>query len=114
MSMTPGSVVTSNSEIARRLLRADECVLVVVDIQEKLLPPIFQKDQLLQNVQLLIRLAGLLKIPALMTTQYAKGLGGAIPEIASLLAGCEAVDKQKFSCFGSEAFSATLKRLPGK
>jgi nicotinamidase-related amidase len=101
------------SEIARTPLDVDRCALVVVDIQEKLLPPIFQKEQLIKNSQLLIRLAGILKLPALMTTQYAKGLGNTVPEIASLLPETQAIDKQMFSCFGSDTFCSLLKRLPG-
>jgi len=103
----------SYSEIARRPLDAALCALVVIDIQEKLLPPIFEKEQLVRNSQLLIRAAGILKIPALVSTQYAKGLGGTVAEIASLLPGTDAIDKTLFSCFGSDAFCASLKRLPG-
>jgi nicotinamidase-related amidase len=101
------------AEIARRPLEAEHCALIVVDIQEKLLPPIFQRERLVKNSQLLIRLAGILKIPTLMSTQYAKGLGQAVPEIASLLPETEPIDKQMFSCFGSDVFCSVLKRLPG-
>ena len=101
------------AEVVRRPLEAERCALLVVDIQEKLLPPIFQKDQLVRNSKLLIRAAGMLKIPAVMSTQYAKGLGKTVPELASLLPETEAIDKDRFSCFGSEAFCTLLKRLPG-
>src|ERR1700720_392796 len=107
------TLTTEYSEIARRPLEANLCTLVVIDIQEKLLPPIFQKEQLIKNSQLLIRLAGILKMPILMTTQYAKGLGGTVSDIASLLPETEAIDKQMFSCFGSDVFCSLLKRLPG-
>jgi nicotinamidase-related amidase len=116
MATTLGSVTTLNSdytEIARRPLEAERCALIVVDIQEKLLPPIFENTRLLKNSQLLIRLAGILKIPALLTTQYTKGLGNTTPEIASLLPDAQPIDKLMFSCFGSEAFCSMLKRLPG-
>ena len=102
------------AEMARRSLEAEQCALVVIDIQEKLLPPIFQKEQLVRNAQLLIRAAWILKIPALVSTQYAKGLGGTVPPIASLLPGTEAIDKTLFSCFGSDLFCSVLKRLPGQ
>jgi nicotinamidase-related amidase len=102
------------AEMARRPLEAEQCALVVIDIQEKLLPPIFQKEQLVRNAQLLIRAAAILKIPALVSTQYAKGLGLTVPEISSLLPGTEAVDKTLFSCFGSDVFCSLVKRLPGK
>ena len=114
--VTAGSIQieTDYSEIARRTIEAEQCALIVVDIQEKLLPPIWQKEQLIRNSQLLIRLAGLLKIPAIVTTQYARGLGNAVPEIAALLPECQPIDKVMFSCFGSDVFCSLLKRLPGQ
>jgi nicotinamidase-related amidase len=105
---------TDYAELARRPLIADQCALIVVDIQEKLLPPIWERERLLRNSQLLIRLAGILKIPALVSTQYAKGLGDTVPEVASLLPDTTAIDKTMFSCFGSDVFCSTLKRLPGQ
>src|SRR3984885_7205938 len=107
-------ITSDYAEIARRPLDPEQCALVVIDIQEKLLPPIFQKDQLVRNPPLLIRAAGILKIPAWVSTQDAKGLGGTVPEVASLLTGTEPVDKTLFSCFGSDAFCFSLKRLPGQ
>ena len=107
------AVSTEYTEIARRPLDSDQCALIVVDIQEKLLPPIFQKEPLVRNSQLLIRAAGVLKIPMIVSTQYAKGLGATVPEVASLLPETAAIDKDRFSCFGSDAFCTLLKRLPG-
>jgi nicotinamidase-related amidase len=117
MVTTLGSVAPLSNdyaEIARRPLEAEQCALIVIDIQEKLLPPIFERERLVKNSQLLIRLAGILKIPTLMSVQYKKGLGDTIPEIASLLPANEAIDKQMFSCFGSEVFCSAVKRLPGR
>ncbi len=102
------------AELARRPLDADRCALLVIDIQQKLLPPIFQKEQLVRNTQLLLRAAGILKIPMLLSTQYAKGLGDTVPEISSLLGDTQAIDKTLFSCFGSDAFCAVIKRLPAQ
>lgn len=105
---------TGYAEIARRSLEAEQCALIVVDLQEKLLPPIWEKERLVRNVQLLIRLAGILKIPALVTTQYAKGLGDTVPDITSMLPDTQPIDKLMFSCFGSDVFCSLLKRLPGQ
>ncbi len=107
-------VETGYAEMARRPLEAEQCALIVVDIQEKLLPPIWEKERFVRNAQLLIRLAGILKIPALVTVQYAKGLGNTVPEVASLLPDSTAIDKLTFSCFGSDVFCSLLKRLPGQ
>jgi nicotinamidase-related amidase len=110
-SVAPES--TDYAEIARRPLDPKQCALIVIDIQEKLLPPIFRKEQLVRNAQLLIRLAGILKIPTLMSTQYSKGLGNTVPEIATLLPDIQPLEKVVFSCFGSDVFCSALKRLPG-
>jgi nicotinamidase-related amidase len=115
--MTPlGTIIpesTDYAEIVRRPLDPEQCALIVIDIQEKLLPPIFEKERLVRNSQLLIRLAGILKMPTLLSTQYSKGLGNTVPEVASLLPGTSPIEKQMFSCFGSEVFCSALKRLPG-
>jgi nicotinamidase-related amidase len=110
-STTPESA--EYAEIARRPLDPNQCALIVIDIQEKLLPPIFKKEQLVRNAQLLIRLAGILKVPTLMSTQYSRGLGNTVPEISSLLPDVQPVEKVAFSCFGSDVFCSALKRVPG-
>jgi nicotinamidase-related amidase len=114
--MPTGSIsamAAESSEIARRVAIPEECALIVVDIQERLLPPIFEKDRLLKNAQLLVRLAGILEIPIIATTQYAKGLGETVGDVKLLLPSA-AIDKQSFSCFGSDAFCSAMKRLPGQ
>jgi nicotinamidase-related amidase len=113
MVTTFANASTDYAEIARRSLEAEQCALIVIDVQDKLLPPIFQKEQLVRNSQLLIRAAGVLQIPAIVSTQYSKGLGKTVPEVASLLPETEAIDKDRFSCFGSDVFCTLLKRLPG-
>lgn len=104
---------TDPTEIARRPLESDHCALIVVDIQQKLLPPIFNKEMLVKNSQILVRLAKILSIPIMMTTQYSRGLGATVPEVASLLPEVAAIDKLEFGCFGSDVFRASLKALPG-
>ena len=110
-SVTPETM--DYAEIARRPLDPERCALIVIDIQEKLLPPIFEKERLVRNAQLLIRLACILKMPTLMSTQYSKGLGNTVPEIASMLPDVEPLEKMAFSCFGSDVFCSALKRVPG-
>jgi len=102
----------NNVERAVRPLAAEQCALIVVDIQEKLLPPMFAKERLVRNAQLLIRLAGILDLPVLATTQYARGLGSIVPEIAELLPDTNFIDKTTFGCFGHEPFCSALQVLP--
>src|ERR1017187_696408 len=104
---------TDATDIARQPLVADQCALLVVDIQEKLLPPIFNKDELVKNSQLLVRAANILEMPVIITTQYVKGLGPVVPEIATLVSNVRPIDKLEFGCFGCGEFRLALKSLPG-
>lgn len=115
MSSTIGRIEALDFQrIVRRSLQAEECALAVVDIQEKLLPPIFNNEALVRNTRLLIHAAKILEIPVLVTTQYAKGLGGTVPEIAELVADVQPIDKMEFSCFGRDEFCSAVKSLPGQ
>jgi nicotinamidase-related amidase len=104
------------SEAARRLLRPEDCAIAVIDIQEKLLPPIFEKDRLVRNSALLVRLANILSLPVIVSTQYEKGLGQTIPEIAGLLnnANAKPVDKLEFGCFGNGEYCSQVGKLANR
>jgi len=112
-SLGTAAFPTDTADVARQPLQAEHCALIVVDIQEKLLPPIFNNDELVKNSQLLVRLANILKLPMIVTTQYVKGLGPTVPQIASLLANAQPIDKMQFGCFGSNEFRSALKAMPG-
>ncbi len=112
-SSLPGLAGLAGEPIARRSLDAAQCALVVIDIQEKLLPAVLEREELVRNARLLIRLAGILEIPVLVTTQYARGLGATVSEIAELLPGEQAIDKLTFGCFADEDFCAALRDVPG-
>jgi len=101
------------TDIARTPLQARHCALTVVDIQEKLMPPIFEKERMVRNSQLLIRLAKILDVPVLLSTQYSKGLGPTVPEIALLLPEVAPLEKNEFGCFNNDAYCARVKSLPG-
>src|SRR5262249_14963195 len=102
------------SETVRRPLRVNDCILAVVDLQEKLLPVIYEKERVVRNSQLLIRLAKTLGIPVALSVQYPKGLGHTVPEIAGLLEGIKAVEKLEFGCFGNADYCSAVGRLSGR
>ncbi len=114
MSSTVGRIETFDlTSIARKPLQPENCALLVIDVQEKLLPPIFNKETLVKNSALLIHAAQILQIPVLVTTQYARGLGNTVPELASLVADVTPIDKTEFGCFGKDVFCSAVKELPG-
>jgi len=92
-----------------KLLERQQVALVVIDLQAKLLPQIFESERVIRNTQLMLRLAEILKIPTFLTTQNAAGLGEIVPEIKSFAPGLEPVDKTSFGCFREASFERHLK-----
>jgi len=91
-----------------RLTRA-RAGLVVVDIQERLLPAIFEKERVVQNAVRLIQSAAILQVPVFATEQYRKGLGPTVPEVATAIPGFAPMEKRAFSACGAAGFIPALK-----
>jgi nicotinamidase-related amidase len=102
------------SEAARRMLRPEDCALAVIDIQEKLLTQIFEKERVLRNAQLLIRLAEILSLPIIVSTQYEKGLGKTVDGISSMLPETKPLDKLEFGCFGNSEYCSAVGKLANR
>lgn len=65
---------------------AEDAALLVVDVQEKLLPATGAPGtRVVANAQRLIRAARLLEIPVLATEQYPKGLGPTVASLAAMI-----------------------------
>ena len=101
-------------------LNRENALLLVVDVQERLVPAI-HKDlypPALRNMQIMIEAAGTLGLPILLTEQYPKGLGSTVPEVLRPLEGkpFKKIEKLTFSCARDEGFlqavaSANRKRV---
>ena len=83
--------------------------LIVVDVQERLLPAMFERERLVQNVVRLIQGAAILGVPVFATEQYRKGLGATVPEVAAALNGVAPVEKLAFSACGAGGLNAALR-----
>lgn len=66
-------------------LSATDTGLLVIDVQEKLIPRILNADAIVRNIGFLIDAARLLDMPIQATEQYPKGLGATVPELATKL-----------------------------
>jgi len=78
------------------LMSSTDTGLVVVDVQEKLVPAIADRHVVVWNVRRLIDGAKLLGMPVAATEQYPKGLGPTVPELAERLGAIPS--KLAFSC----------------
>lgn len=79
-------------------IKKENCTGLVIDIQEKLLPVMAGKEQLIANCQKLVKGLQTLHIPIVVTQQYTKGLGGTVNELSDLFDPFEFVEKSSFSC----------------
>jgi len=96
------------------LLRQNDALLVVVDIQTKLLRVIFEKERLISACRKLIQATRLLEVPAVMTEQYPKGMGPTDPQIMEILEDVGVIEKLSFSCCGAEDFNQKIAGLGRK
>jgi nicotinamidase-related amidase len=78
------------------LMNRDDTALLVVDVQEKLLPLIPRSPQLVWNIRRLLDGAAALGVRTLATEQYPQGLGPTTAELAQRLENIPA--KLAFSC----------------
>ncbi|NLM42669.1 MAG: hydrolase [Clostridiales bacterium] len=78
-------------------LNREEAILLIIDIQEKLVPAISQGQLVIKNTNVLIEAAKTMDIPIVVTEQYPKGLGPTVPEIQGNLEGIDKYDKLTFS-----------------
>ncbi len=66
-------------------LRPARCCLYIVDPQERLMAHIHRAAQVTRRIRTLIHCARVLEIPILANTQYRRGIGPLVPEIAELI-----------------------------
>lgn len=92
-------------------IKVSECIGLVIDIQERLFPVMFNSDELLRRLQILVEGLKILKIPMLVTEQYPKGLGVTIDPLFSALDRPDIIEKLSFSCCGESVFNTSLEKL---
>ena len=91
------------------LLKGDDALLVVIDIQERLLPVIAEQERLIENVLKLIKFSSIIGLPIILTEQ--QNLGETIPAIRDKLRGIDPITKLEFDCFQSRSFAEHVGRL---
>ena len=92
------------------MLKPENAVLVVVDVQGKLFNIMFEKEALTGKLQQIISGLQVLEIPVIWMEQNPKGLGPTIPEVAELLTDNHPIPKFSFSCCGDEGFMQALMK----
>ena len=100
-----------SNDLGKFKLDAEKAMLVVIDIQERLVPAMPQDIylRLRDTVAMLVDVAGFLGIPVITTEQYPKGIGHTVSELAS---ACSegVIEKVSFGCCGEPTFLEALKK----
>lgn len=79
------------------LLTAQTSQLIVVDMQERLIPAIHGAARIVDRATLLLAAARELAVPVLLSQQYPQGLGPTIPALAAAVPAEDVLDKLEFS-----------------
>jgi nicotinamidase-related amidase len=92
-----------------KLLLPQTTALLIIDVQERILPVINNYQNVIQNVLKLIKGFKVMNLPIYYTEQYPKGLGPTASEIKNELTDAEYFEKMSFSCFGATDLFSKLK-----
>lgn len=91
------------------LLSAQKSSLLLIDIQDRLLPAMSTPDQVIAKSKILLQAAETLGLPVTISEQYPKGLGHTVPALQTKTA--TTFEKLAFSCWRDDALKARLIHL---
>ena len=91
------------------MLKKEETVLVLIDIQGKLAEIVDESAFVINNIANIVKGANVLELPILWLEQYPKGLGHTVEEIAQHLEDEQVIEKITFSAYDNEEFIAQLE-----
>lgn len=95
-----------------QVLKREDSVLVVIDIQEKLMPTIADSKRVIDNTARLIKFAKIIDLPVILSEQ--DKLGATVPEVRQETAGRNPAVKITFDALLCEAFAEQLQKLNRK
>ncbi|NLT19824.1 MAG: isochorismatase family protein [Syntrophomonadaceae bacterium] len=79
-------------------LNSDDSILLVIDLQEKLMKAMDQSEKVYRYTSLLLETAKQLQIPVIVSEQYPRGLGSTVEQIYKHLPEHQLIQKTTFSC----------------
>lgn len=97
------------------LLDAQRSVVLVVDLQGKLMQMVHRPRLVVDSTIRLLKLAGLFEVPVILTEQYPRGLGPTHPQVRSVFDALSTekrfLEKVAFGCCGDAGFNAALAEV---
>ncbi|MBV2127757.1 hydrolase [Arsukibacterium indicum] len=96
------------------LVNANDSMVLLIDIQQKLAPAIFDTRSVEQAAAWVLQVALQLDIPLLATEHYTKGLGHTVPGLRELLPDDVVIEKIHFSAWREPEVQHKLLSLSRK
>lgn len=93
------------------LIEANKSALLLIDVQEKLLPGVFDNEKLVANCKWLLGVAQLMDIPVMASEQYPQGVGPTVPVLRDMIPESDVIGKTHFSCADAPECSARIDEL---
>jgi nicotinamidase-related amidase len=93
------------------LLNRASSQLLVVDVQERLMPAMHAGEAMAERCGILMQAAHRLGVPVTISEQYRKGLGPTIARLGNLKGDAPVLEKTHFSCADDEAIAARVMAL---
>ncbi len=99
--------MTTDDFSARDLIVREDGVLVVIDVQEKLMPAIVDRENLVDHLVRLLKFAQIIGLPVVLTEQ--EKLGATLPEVKGLTPSVSPIGKVSFDCFRNAEFETAVR-----
>ena len=82
---------------SHNMIEKDDSVLVVIDVQEKLMPVIADSKRVIDNISTLLKFSHIIDLPVIQTEQ--EKLGSTVPEVKQEVSKCTPIGKITFDAF---------------
>lgn len=92
-----------------KIIDIRDSILLVIDIQERLMPVISGREAVEKNAVKLAKFAKIVGLPVIYTEQ--EKLGATVPELKAELTGLQPITKKEFGCFLNESFREEFAKL---
>lgn len=96
----------------QNLIEREDSVLIVIDIQEKLMPVIANRENVIDNTIRLLKFAEIIGLPVILTEQ--EKLGSTVPEIKQEISNLQPITKLTFNCFLRDDFVDYIRQIGRK
>ncbi|MBL8643738.1 MAG: hydrolase [Rhodospirillaceae bacterium] len=85
--------------------------LLIVDVQERLLPAMHEGERMVERCGILMQAAQRLGVPVTISEQYKKGLGPTIARLDNLKGDAPVLEKMHFSCAADAGIVSRVQGL---